>query len=330
MLRWPRLHPDTAVRAAGDAGDVGIPDLKLIGVADAAGKSSAYFYFSADQRYVVKLATTAERDLMLEILDGYYLRMEDAKRDAGGRGKPHTLLPQIFGMYTVKVAGGLKKHWIVMSNFMATKLKLDYKFDLKGSRHKRDASENELKKGVGATLKDNDFVKVRVGTPHVVLRSLGFPHIPLQIELCLFLSNIWVRPGQAKERQSDMRHVGLATAELQAVMYKDVQLLSQHRLIDYSLLLGIHLLPPLKTAGGILTNSNWRGPQWRPRFQYSEGDCVYPHQLQGLCYCCAKRGITLEDEPDWLSFENAEHSCFCDGSVTVRAARASPQPQPFP
>lgn len=95
-------------------------------------------------------------------------RVQEAKREANdfGGGRPHTLLPQIYGLYTVKMeplhsdigkngkllAGGIKKHWIVMANILATKLRLEYRFDLKGSTHKRTASEGERKKGAGWLL----------------------------------------------------------------------------------------------------------------------------------------------------------------------------------
>ena len=68
-LAGPMLAEATA--AADRPPGPGVPDLLLVGSEDAAGKSSAYFFFSRDQRYVIKLCTTQERDIMLEILADY-------------------------------------------------------------------------------------------------------------------------------------------------------------------------------------------------------------------------------------------------------------------
>eukprot|EP01050_Picozoa_sp_SAG11_P010917 SAG11_NODE_1121_length_5789_cov_2.695079_6_plen_793_part_00 len=158
MLRW------------GGKEVVGVPDLRLVGAGTLGSRSPAYFFFSPDQRFVIKLARTVERDLLLSILDDYADRIDAAARDAasaaGGAGwrRPHTLLPQIYGLYTVRVDaltsapdgtgrqlfGGTKLHFYVMANIFCTKLRLDYRFDLKGSRGKnRGASESELRKGSG-------------------------------------------------------------------------------------------------------------------------------------------------------------------------------------
>eukprot|EP01052_Picozoa_sp_SAG31_P033978 SAG31_NODE_3908_length_3763_cov_2.736627_2_plen_364_part_00 len=274
----------------------GIPDLLLVGSEDASGKSSAYFYFTRDQRYVIKLCTPQERDIMLEILTDYsqYVslpkfcqacslsydrttafvrgsRVKEAARaaDEFGGGRPHSFLPQIYGMYTVKmdavysepgqqgkqINAAVKNHWIVMANVIATKLRIEYKFDLKGSTYKRDASQSEIAKGsgihpafrglkchqsaephisaVGAVLKDNDFTKVM---------------------------------KQAGRRDILYAPSGFASEQIQAIFDRDVEFLSRNRLIDYSLLLGVHLLPPVQYSRSLTNNSNnvalvrdWRG-----------------------------------------------------------------------
>ena len=121
-------------------------------------KRERRFYFSADQHFVVKLATREERDLLLEpgamgVLRNYYERIEEARLDAQlaaesagvGAGRhsvlPRTCLPQFMGMYTVRVAVGGKQndkalrskgscsetHWIVMTNILACSLRMHAK-----------------------------------------------------------------------------------------------------------------------------------------------------------------------------------------------------------
>ena len=94
MLDWDgietKLRPEPLPRA---------PDLKLVGQADAAGKSNAWFFFSADQRYLIKVMTEKEKNIMLRILKPYYDRVCDS---LDANGQPRTMLPQIFGMYNVR------------------------------------------------------------------------------------------------------------------------------------------------------------------------------------------------------------------------------------
>eukprot|EP01050_Picozoa_sp_SAG11_P010916 SAG11_NODE_1121_length_5789_cov_2.695079_5_plen_217_part_00 len=108
---------------------------------------------------------------------------------------------------------------------------------------------------------------------------------------------------------------GFAAPELQVVLDKDVALLRKHQLIDYSLLTGVHLLPPCECLdgdtmsgmrseeGGAHVAQPWIGPQWKARHKYCEGDRVYPVELQdqGLCYVCCQRGVSSSNMPHWIS-----------------------------
>jgi len=61
----------------------------------------------------------------------------------------------ILGLYCVKTRG---KHIriVVMNNLLPRDVRMDFKYDLKGSTHKRRASETEKKKK-SPTFKDLDF-----------------------------------------------------------------------------------------------------------------------------------------------------------------------------
>jgi hypothetical protein len=97
MLDWTNIEQSLSPAPLARA-----PDLKLVGQADAAGKSSAWFFFSSDQRYMVKIATELEKELLLDIVEGYYRRVmdsmpeadEDGRGGGGGGGLPRTLLPR--------------------------------------------------------------------------------------------------------------------------------------------------------------------------------------------------------------------------------------------
>ena len=181
-----------------------MPDLRIVGQADAAGKSAAWFFLSSNQQYILKLTTKKELALMCEIMQSYHERIRKAREeaDANQQWLPNTLLPQIFGTYTVRV-GNQETHWIVMRNILASECKIHEKYDLKGSSKGRSASVAERNKGFGAILKCNDFRKARLA------------------------ANKPIVVGRSAER---LRHA----------LQQDVAFLNQYHLIDYSLLVGIH------------------------------------------------------------------------------------------
>ena len=141
MLDWSRI--ETELRPGPVART---PDFKLVGTADAAGKSAAWFFFSADQRFMVKIATEVEKDLLLSILESYYTRVMASIDDEYGSGVPQTLLPKFFGLYAVRTkklsetvatssdgksrtvnVAPQKMYWIVMANILGTQLKIHEK-----------------------------------------------------------------------------------------------------------------------------------------------------------------------------------------------------------
>jgi 1-phosphatidylinositol-4-phosphate 5-kinase len=181
-----------------------MPDLRIVGQADAAGKSAAWFFLSSNQQYILKLTTKKELVLMQQIMQSYHERIKEARReaDANQQWLPNSLLPQLYGMYTVRV-GTRETHWIVMRNILASQCKIHEKYDLKGSSKGRTASASERHKGFGATLKCNDFRQARLET-----------HKPIVS--------------------------GPSAASLRHALQQDVAFLNQYHLIDYSLLVGIH------------------------------------------------------------------------------------------
>ena len=117
LIDWSK-QTDTGVKQAM------APDLRLVGTADAAGKSLAWFFFSSNQQYVLKSTTLVEKELLLKILPKYHARIQAAQDKARATGLPthtHTLLPQLFGLYSVKMdVGGkpMESYWIVMKNIL--------------------------------------------------------------------------------------------------------------------------------------------------------------------------------------------------------------------
>ncbi|MCJ1387946.1 Phosphatidylinositol-4-phosphate 5-kinase [Xylographa bjoerkii] len=113
---------------------------------------------------------------------------------------PNTLISQFYGLHRVKVPYGRKIHFVVMNNLFPPHRDIHQTFDLKGSTIGRDFKEEELVKNPRATLKDLN----------------------------------WLRRNYHLEFGADKKRIFIEQ------MKKDVALLQKLKIMDYSLLVGIH------------------------------------------------------------------------------------------
>ena len=115
---------------------------------------------------------------------------------------PNTLISQFYGLHRVKLQGfgGRKIHFVVMNNLFPPHRDIHQTFDLKGSTIGRNYKEEDLEKNPRATLKDLNWIR----------RNKHF-------ELSLWKKRMFIEQLQ-----------------------KDVQLLQELKIMDYSLLVGIH------------------------------------------------------------------------------------------
>ena len=113
---------------------------------------------------------------------------------------PNTLISQFYGLHRVKMAYGRKIHFVVMNNLFPPHRDIHHMFDLKGSTVGRDFREDDLDKNPRATLKDLN----------------------------------WLRRDRHLEFGPMKRDIFLAQ------LRRDVALLQRLKIMDYSLLVGIH------------------------------------------------------------------------------------------
>lgn len=113
---------------------------------------------------------------------------------------PNTLISQFYGLHRVKIPYGRKIHFVIMNNLFPPHRDIHQMFDLKGSTVGRDFKEEDLENNPRATLKDLNWLR----------RNYHFEF------------------GPAKKRIfiEQMEH--------------DVELLKGLKIMDYSLLVGIH------------------------------------------------------------------------------------------
>ncbi|XHG09252.1 1-phosphatidylinositol-4-phosphate 5-kinase Its3 [Aspergillus wentii] len=113
---------------------------------------------------------------------------------------PNTLISQFYGLHRVKMAYGRKIHFVVMNNLFPPHRDIHQTFDLKGSTIGRDLHEADLEKNPRATLKDLN----------------------------------WVRRDRHLQCGPSKREFFIEQLK------RDVELLKRLKIMDYSLLVGIH------------------------------------------------------------------------------------------
>ena len=115
---------------------------------------------------------------------------------------PQTLISQFYGLHRVKISGfgGKKIHFVIMNNLFPPHRDIHQTFDLKGSTIGRDYKEEDLERNPRATLKDLNWIR----------RNYYF--------------------------EFDLHKKALFVGQLK----KDVELLKELKIMDYSLLIGIH------------------------------------------------------------------------------------------
>ena len=111
------------------------------------GASGSVFYKTMDDRFIIKTVQQKESHFLRKLLPKYFMNLHQ---------NPDTLLPKFYGLYCY-ICGVHRVRIVVMNNLLPSKIRVDLKFDLKGSSYKRKANKSELSKTC-PTLKDLDFV----------------------------------------------------------------------------------------------------------------------------------------------------------------------------
>ncbi|KAM8885084.1 phosphatidylinositol 4-phosphate 5-kinase type-1 beta isoform 2-T13 [Spinachia spinachia] len=166
------------------------------------GASGSLFYLTSDDEFIIKTVQHKEAKFLQRLLPGYYMNLNQ---------NPRTLLPKFYGLYCIQ-SGGINIRLVVMNNVLPRSVKMHYKYDLKGSTYKRQASRKEREKAC-PTYKDLDF--------------------------------------------QDMHEEGLhfdpeTYNNLMKTLQRDCRVLESFKIMDYSLLLGVHVLDQSHREGAEL------------------------------------------------------------------------------
>ncbi|KAI5617104.1 phosphatidylinositol 5-phosphate 4-kinase type-2 alpha, partial [Silurus asotus] len=195
-------------------------------VSEAQGRSGARFHTSYDKRYVIKTISSEDVAEMHNILKKYHQFIVECHGT--------TLLPQFLGMYRITVDGD-ETYMIVTRNVFSHRLSVYKKYDLKGSTVAREASDKEKENW---SLHKVGFYTIIVFitvllTVRVCLHSEFFIYFKAK-ELPTYKDNDFINDGQKIYIDEENKKIFLEK------LRKDVEFLAQLKLMDYSLLVGIH------------------------------------------------------------------------------------------
>ncbi|CAM4754381.1 unnamed protein product [Rotaria magnacalcarata] len=112
-------------------------------------KSNINYYQSCDRRFILKSISKEDVEQIHNILPEYHRYIVESQGD--------TLLPHYYAMYRLTV-DDKENYILVMRNIFSSRLKIHFKYDVKGSTVDRSASDKE-KLNPCPTLKDNDFLE---------------------------------------------------------------------------------------------------------------------------------------------------------------------------
>uniref|UniRef100_A0A8I5N581 Phosphatidylinositol 5-phosphate 4-kinase type-2 alpha n=1 Tax=Papio anubis TaxID=9555 RepID=A0A8I5N581_PAPAN len=188
---------------------------------DSQARSGARFHTSYDKRYIIKTITSEDVAEMHNILKKYHQYIVECHGI--------TLLPQFLGMYRLNV-DGVEIYVIVTRNVFSHRLSVYRKYDLKGSTVAREASDKEKRWSLTMLAR----LVLNFWTP-VNLLSQTPSMLRLQAkELPTLKDNDFINEGQKIYIDDNNKKVFLEKLK------KDVEFLAQLKLMDYSLLVGIH------------------------------------------------------------------------------------------
>lgn len=117
---------------------------------EGSGKSGSFFFFSADQNFIIKTMTNSDFKAFQRIQKAYFTRVCTDK---------HSLLARIYGIYSVMMEDKEPVTLVVMGNTMKKAERHIGVFDLKGSMVKRSVKKSQIS-SKKTTLKDKNLLEM--------------------------------------------------------------------------------------------------------------------------------------------------------------------------
>jgi len=175
-------------------------------------KSGQFFFYSHNQKYMVKTMSKTEAKLLRKILPQYYKYIKK---------HPHSLLVKYFGMHRVKPHRRDRIYFLIMGSvfYSEENMEIHEQYDLKGSTKgrkscptesmKKDLDFIEKEKEIHIGRKKAKMLKQQIKLDTEFLRKLGIMDYSLLVGIH-YRDRVWGPPGNSqsnneerKERLSD-------------------------------------------------------------------------------------------------------------------------------
>jgi hypothetical protein len=142
---------------------------KVFQAGEGAGASGSFFFFSQDNRFIIKTMTNQEMERMLKMLDSYIEHLECSNNKS--------MLARIYGIFTFKTDSFVPMNVMIMENTARVQRNSKMmKFDLKGSSIGRYSVVKREKPHFWRTsldchkvLKDKNFMEINNDTDNSLL-----------------------------------------------------------------------------------------------------------------------------------------------------------------
>lgn len=180
------------------------------------GSSGAFLYFSGCDRFVVKTMTYVEYELLMKILKDYVRYMEQ---------HPHSLIVRFFGCHALTMYGTTMYFMVLQNVLMSKGATVHERYDLKGSWVNRHSVPLERGQITDCRYCGERF---KVGR-----KDNSCPSRPNQ----LHEPNTVLRDADWSYK---LRLDASESKALGDMIVLDTEFLRRHKIMDYSLLLGIH------------------------------------------------------------------------------------------
>jgi 1-phosphatidylinositol-4-phosphate 5-kinase len=137
---------------------------KVFKAGESQGKSGSFFFFSDDQKFIIKTMTDSDFNAFMRLFRSYFRHICSQKKKANKQ----SLIARIYGCYSVKMGTQKPVKLIIMGNTMLVQSFKNVRgvFDLKGSMVNRHVPGGPHKPS--ATLKDKNLIEIC--REHILLR----------------------------------------------------------------------------------------------------------------------------------------------------------------
>lgn len=129
------ISPDDYLKSIGPENLIGnllMGNISSLQEQSSTGKSGSFFYYTADQNFMLKTISSNEFHHLRNILKEYYEHLVTY---------PHSLIARFFGLHKIKysksIGGKVRIYFVIMANVFKTARDIHVRFDLKGSKQGR-------------------------------------------------------------------------------------------------------------------------------------------------------------------------------------------------